>query len=126
MKAKDIKTWLKNLRSGEYEQGTGNLCTTEVGVDRFCCLGVACDVLLNDTWTEGNHPHDWSIGPLVWHDDIEFGGGVNSTSCMPGPKHLKKMGLDSETAANLATMNDNGADFKEIAEWIEKNLEGEM
>ena len=121
MKDKDIKTWLKYLRSGEYQQGEGSLCATVDGVDRFCCLGVACDVLLNDTWTE--HRHTWSIGPLVWHDCLEYQGGVNSSASMPGHKHLKKMGLDPQVASDLATMNDEGADFKEIADWIEENLE---
>jgi len=118
MKDKDIKIWVENLRSGEYAQGTRYLCTTKVGVDRFCCLGVACDVLLDDTWTEGNHPYNWSIGPLLCNDRI------NSSSSMPGLKHLNKIGLDYETASHLATMNDTGSDFKEIADWIEKNLEG--
>lgn len=32
--------WVEALRSGEYQQGKGNLRKGE----RFCCLGVACDV----------------------------------------------------------------------------------
>lgn len=38
---KDVKElWLTALRSGEYEQGHGNLRNG----DKFCCLGVLCDL----------------------------------------------------------------------------------
>lgn len=35
------KKWLAALRSGEYKQGSGALRTAD---DRFCCLGVLCDL----------------------------------------------------------------------------------
>lgn len=34
--------FVKALRSGKYEQGKGRLRTKD---DKFCCLGVACDVM---------------------------------------------------------------------------------
>jgi len=37
-----IKTWVEALRSGKYEQGTFVLRSKD---DKFCCLGVLCDVV---------------------------------------------------------------------------------
>lgn len=45
--------WLKRLRSGEYTQGGGKL---RDGLNRYCCLGVLCDIAA-----------DADI--LVWHED---------------------------------------------------------
>lgn len=37
---KDVKAWVKALRSGRYKQGKGQLNA----LGRHCCLGVACDI----------------------------------------------------------------------------------
>ena len=36
------KIWLEALRSGDYQQGTGQLCKRG---EKFCCLGVLADQL---------------------------------------------------------------------------------
>lgn len=38
--------WVKRLRSGEYKQGMAALRTED---DRFCCLGVLCDLYADVT-----------------------------------------------------------------------------
>lgn len=38
--------WLQALESGKYEQGT---CELRTANDLFCCLGVACEVLIPET-----------------------------------------------------------------------------
>jgi len=38
------KKWVAALRSGKYEQGTGQLRNG----DTYCCLGVLCDVALKE------------------------------------------------------------------------------
>jgi len=38
------KKWIEALRSGKYKQGEGQL----VGVNKFCCLGVLCDVVKDE------------------------------------------------------------------------------
>ena len=38
-----IRMWVKALRSGKYKKGTKALHYPE---DKYCCLGVACDVYL--------------------------------------------------------------------------------
>lgn len=40
MKPEIKEMWVKALRSGEYEQGTHQL----VGDNKYCCLGVLCDI----------------------------------------------------------------------------------
>lgn len=60
----------------------------------FCCLGVLC---------EAAHIHTWDTA-LVKAD--------------PGQQDV----LSVDMQLQLATMNDQGADFNEIADWIEKNL----
>lgn len=45
-----IKTWVETLRSGKYEQGSFVLRSKD---DKFCCLGVLCDIvkdLVNLDW----------------------------------------------------------------------------
>lgn len=37
--------WIEALRSGDYKQGQGALRED----DRFCCLGLACEILNNST-----------------------------------------------------------------------------
>ena len=39
----NIRLWVNDLRSGEFEQGTGQLNQVKDGVDQYCCLGVACE-----------------------------------------------------------------------------------
>lgn len=36
--------WVQALRSGEFKQGTGSLHSRPGDEDRYCCLGVACEV----------------------------------------------------------------------------------
>jgi hypothetical protein len=45
MKREIRDRWTAALRSGEYEQGRSTLRDRE---DRYCCLGVLCDVLGQD------------------------------------------------------------------------------
>ena len=42
------KKWVEALRSGKYEQTKGTLKTE----DKFCCLGVACDISGLAGWTD--------------------------------------------------------------------------
>ena len=56
MKVSVKKKWIAALTSGEYEQGTGQLC----GSDGFCCLGVLASVV--------------DPGKVTWNDyDGAFG-----------------------------------------------------
>jgi hypothetical protein len=88
--------WTAALRSGNYSQGHGRLVNH---LGRFCCLGVACHLagLLKDV----QDPYTaWGHGVV--------GGAIP--------------GLDKQTAETLAEMNDEGADFDQIAAWIDEHL----
>jgi len=124
---KDIKTqWVGALRSGEYTQGIGHLKSKGGREPSHCCLGVLCELydkaMGDDAWEYGarlsggdvlyahkgekNYPSgevmDWA---RLW--DVVPDGGDNTVS----------IGHD-----NLASLNDGGKSFEEIANIIESSL----
>ncbi len=97
------KQWVEALRSGRYKQGREYLRTElSDGSYSYCCLGVLCDIREVGLWN--------SLYP-GYHDN----GLPNSTI-------LDNVKLDFYTALKLADMNDNGASFGEISDWIDANL----
>lgn len=77
--------------------------------DKFCCLGVLCDLA---------DPNGWMPpGPMPrWSHSVDF------TSLLPlavaGSVGLEYDGKLEE----LMHMNDTGKTFSEIADWIEENI----
>lgn len=101
------KLWIKALRSGEYKQGRKAL---KVG-DRFCCLGVLCDLAAKDGGP------DWER-PLM--DSADFFEGF--TEILPG-NFRKFMGLEPRHLESLVDRNDEQKhSFCDIANYIENNL----
>lgn len=93
--------WVAALRSCRYAQGKGYLRTAE---NTFCCLGVACDLIDPNIWTEFNL-HAYQHG--------------NGFVYMPSDSY----GIDFEAAVHLSELNDkHGYTFHQIADWIEANL----
>lgn len=45
MNRKNIQKWVDALRSGNFRQGQGTLCT---GGRYYCCLGVACEIAIEN------------------------------------------------------------------------------
>jgi len=101
--------WVAALRSGEYAQAQGHL-KDETG---YCCLGVLCVVSEQETGfgiakNRKNHG-DETIGPTIrkWADlPISEGALVI---------------IESEEES-LATHNDSGKTFLQIADAIEEQL----
>jgi hypothetical protein len=100
--------WLKALRSGEYQQCRAYL-HTESG---YCCLGVlselACqsgEVDLERKW--------WSEARFE-----TFGSG----SSFLDSRVATWAGLNADREQRLASMNDAGKSFLEIADYIEEHL----
>lgn len=103
----DIKAkWLAALRSGNYRQGMGWLRTS----NGFCCLGVLCDVVEPSRWGGSHKVNDM----LVWSHDGE--------DCMKYQWEIDGGLLGEDTQEELATMNDDGKPFAEIADYIENEL----
>lgn len=97
--------WIEALRSGKYAQGQGAL--RKVARNEYCCLGVLCDLCDPSRWTDTN-----SVD-VYWYDGV---------SNLPPQKVQHAVGMDQLVTDKLAVMNDGGATFDQIANYIEKNL----
>lgn len=112
--------WIEALLSGKYIQGTGLLKqqvyneAKDKDVDSHCCLGVLCEILGTDEPDYGTFFYDGnpmeSIPTHKFWEDLGFS------------KYTDDDGCDILTMDHLAEMNDSGASFREIAEWIKENL----
>lgn len=106
MKAEWKKKWIAALRSGDYEQGSGQLRPSNI---RYCCLGVLADLAVQE-----------GIGEWSSHGDYSFGGGLYDKLL---PRNLEeRIGFFILRQTDLVTMNDNGESFSRIADWIEANV----
>ncbi len=102
--------WTVALRSGKYEQGAGMLRSAK---DKYCCLGVLCDIEIDAEWkTDGQHP-DLAYSILGANAYLPLKFGIN-------------IGISAAHEDDLTRMNDvhgdDRMDFKQIADWIEENL----
>jgi hypothetical protein len=114
--------WIEALRSGKYIQGQGAL--RSVDEDEYCCLGVLCEYLPNVRWENGD---DSNYTAVLFN---ELGDVTRSTLFLPGTLNVD-LGLniliredgDSYTIYSmLMYMNDEGKNFNEIADYIERYL----
>lgn len=106
----DVKArWVEALRSGNYKQGKQAL----YHAGRFCCLGVLCDLAVKDEAVE------------------KSGEGFGSekdgfAKLLPPTSVLKWAGVERgftrDVLNDLATKNDDGVSFAEIADAIEAQL----
>ena len=129
MKPEIKKLWTDALRSGEYKQIQLMLHSR----DGFCCLGVLCDLAIKqgldlrmdrienlgdghsffayDDFGSGLPPKVWKWAGLD-QDCPSCGCSMDEASVIP-------FGEDGD---DLATLNDTGASFREIADIIEQHL----
>jgi hypothetical protein len=132
MMNQEIKAqWVERLRSGEIEQTAGKLGTKD---GKRCCLGVLCD-LAAEAGVVKTEPND--IGYLVYLDSDEDEFGEQSVLPLSVQKWagitqvnpwVKLLAVDEGTGepyeANdtLASLNDAGRTFPEIADIIDAQL----
>ena len=104
------REWVEALESGKYKQGDQYLC---VG-DRYCCLGVACELAgVEKTVIHGITRFDgWST---VLPNDVMREYGFKGDT---GPNGEYFKGDTGEEYRSLASMNDNGMTFQEIADAV--------
>lgn len=105
--------WVAALRSKEYPQGRYKMISSECGIEKFCCLGVAarcfglqCDAfyLTNKSWeTLGLKDND---GAFIFPEEM-----------------LQSTRMAITLYESLAEMNDKGKSFNEIADFIEAHPE---
>ena len=120
---KDIaKIWVDALKSGEYKQGTEYLCAG----DRYCCLGVLCDLYAQNAadnlrivekqkgdkgFTITYYNYDSEVLPEIVQ---EWAGMSTNTG-----KYMS----DTLFESSLASDNDQGATFEELADVIAKSVD---
>lgn len=147
MKKELAMKWVKALKSGKYKQAKGSLRSRKN--DSFCCLGVACDLLVNKVAWSLNNPEsklvEFGSFKGVLPDSIQDYYGLDSIDGsferLPKQKAIKifnKMADKNKERFNflfndfqraeyvrelsLAELNDEcDFNFNEIADVIEEN-----
>lgn len=117
MKRELKEKWLAALRGEQYQQGRGTLRS----FDRFCCLGVLCDVIDPSRWAS-----EYAPGGLYAYREED---DTHWESVVP-PNLREKIGLEFHACSQLASMNDGiGSEwygkpqnFKQIADHIEQQI----
>jgi hypothetical protein len=123
-----IKQWIKELKSGEHNQGQGALKSSEDGKVYYCCLGVLAEKVLEKEffhaeWGEWSYGEQGNTGVLLSEDSEALGLDENITQ-----EELVFFNDDyglyiSELADRewvLVKLNDNGYTFEQIANIIEE------
>jgi hypothetical protein len=101
--------WVSALRSGKYKQGKNELRNK----DRFCCLGVLCDLSKTGTWVSEKQGSTGYLGRQgALPDEVIKVTGMNSCA-----------GRIDTCSAALIDLNDGTLEkqysFNEIADTIE-------
>lgn len=111
--------WIEALRSGNYAQTRDGVLYDGEG---YCCLGVLCDVVgLKPEYNEERdhwYVHDKGLRDYeVLPEHLAERLGLTICGDLP-----EKVWFDGKEFADLAHLNDRGADFNFIADVIEKQL----
>ena len=120
------------LESGRFMQATGSLTHSfPSGRRGYCCLGVACEVYIENGGGEALRRDD-----MTYKSDEEYEDNYLPRIVMdalgataPNPElraadiaELKRIGVPELKHLSLAGINDNGATFKQIAEVFRQRL----
>lgn len=108
MKRKIAAQWADALRSGKYKQGIRRLRDGEY----FCCLGVLCNLHAQahpEIAAEQTDPNCYMEADLVIPLDVMKWAGMSSASG------------DFGTLETLASLNDKGWSFDQLANIIDQN-----
>lgn len=104
--------WVTALLSDKYTQGRGRLQTND---NKFCCLGVLCDILQPEGWIEEPSDEDEDGNPLnrMYYQD-QFASGASDAIFSDKDGELLPLSLTYELdfpralQSKLAEQNDNG------------------
>lgn len=106
----NAKKWLVALRSGEYKQGRFDL---RVGSNKFCCLGVLCDISGLGEWVKNAYLGCTGTLPT---EVCNWAGLIASSPGFHGEGECDAW----HRKTRLTALNDEGMGFDEIADVIEK------
>lgn len=113
MKQELKQRWIEALRSGDYQQGIGQLRSKN---DEFCCLAVLCSVFDPSGWESATDAKTMGYDyDYIYKNNVSFG-------TLHWFLRLDALELDDLAQGRLIAMNDKGVSFAEIADWIEENL----
>ena len=112
------KKWVAALRSGEYRQGTGRLRSKD---DRFCCLGVLCDLAVRADVLGAPERGD---GYYLYGDEYRVSGSLprEVQAWAETDSACGRLNVEVRGFRYLDSLNDGGATFEEIADVIEAQL----
>jgi hypothetical protein len=118
--------WLTALRSGSYTQGHGYLRQAyPSGNDRYCCLGVLCDIAQRHNKITPPEP-DYEPTPLNPNPPFRYGDAeaylpdvVADWATLDANPHVDVC-PNYRDAEELAELNDLGFTFDQIADLIER------
>lgn len=129
--------WIEALRSGKYKQGHSHLRQRdkETGEERYCCLGVLCDIVEPNSWQDPEDHHDDRTILVYPHHEGKQDYPSNSVF-EKASIDLRDYWMSCTTIFGTPTqvchsirvqmtcLNDNSPTmtFNEIADWIEENL----
>jgi hypothetical protein len=106
-------TWIKALRSGNYQQAQGALRVNNT----FCCLGVLCDLHAKATgkrWRNRDGGYSYSGASAVLPEVVIRWAGLTDDDPF--------LGRVQGNPIRAAGLNDKGKDFNYIAKRIERYL----
>lgn len=124
MKKSVMKKWVKALRSGEYVQGKYGLISND---DKFCCLGVLCDIAPKDLGYWGEIEKDYwafvhKIDGVECYNPTLLPFNVQKWSGMFSVRGIVRGTIDG--GVSLSVLNDlRNYNFEQIADYIEENWE---
>lgn len=131
MNTENVAKWVQALRSGEYEQTQEVLAREPLaGESSFCCLGVACEVAIQDGLdierkvnVEGNVLYDTSVATLPDSVSRWLGVGLGYENVSVYTFNTNNDVVDSHLGERVTVtlLNDRfGFSFEEIADALEK------
>lgn len=131
MNTKLFQEWLIALRSDQYEQGSGRLRRG----DTYCCLGVLCDIVDPEGWKAGidegmeatTRPYgDAGATQFLPYEVLELIGLADQEPMVTIDEEFSDravaVGLKyyPGSTVGVATLNDDGVPFSQIARLLEK------
>jgi hypothetical protein len=124
MKKQVKEQWVAALRSREYRQGQGALHVVSDEGDRFCCLGVLCDLAVK-AGVEVRLGSGVIILDGIRYNTVRYDneGAYPPVSVQEwSDLERRERVVSREAMTRLASLNDSGRTFEEIADYIEEHL----
>lgn len=109
------QSWTTALRSGQYIQAHGSLRIQTPTEIRHCAMGVLMN-LVGSEWRWKQLAHR-TVGP--------FGHETTYCSASLPPEILGEVGLSERQHSLIASLNDYGATFNQIADIIDRDIDQE-